>query len=44
MLDDYINDNDIDYDALILHHAEDVELIPANIELADFENAFSQCH
>ena len=36
MLDDYINDNDIDYDALILHHDEDVDLIPANIELADF--------
>lgn len=37
MLDDYINDNDINYDALILHHEEDVDLIPANIELADFE-------
>ena len=37
MLDDYINDNDIDYDSLILHHEEDVDLIPANIELADFE-------
>ncbi len=37
MLDDYINDNAIDYDSLILHHEEDVDLIPANIELADFE-------
>lgn len=37
MLDDYINDNEINYDALILHHDEDVDLIPANIELADFE-------
>lgn len=37
MLDDYINDNDINYDSLILHHEEDVDLIPANIELADFE-------
>lgn len=37
MLDDYINDNDIDYESLILHHEEHVDLIPANIELADFE-------
>ena len=37
MLDDYINDNDINYEALILHHEEHVDLIPANIELADFE-------
>lgn len=37
MLDDYINDNDIDYDSLILHHEEDVDLIPANIELADLK-------
>ena len=39
MLDDYINDNDIDYDSLILHHEEDVDLIPANIELAGLEVA-----
>lgn len=37
MLDDYINDSDIDYESLILHHEEHVDLIPANIELADFE-------
>lgn len=37
MLDDYINDSDIDYESLILHHDEHVDLIPANIELADFE-------
>lgn len=37
MLDDYINDNDINYESLILHHGEHVDLIPANIELADFE-------
>lgn len=37
MLDDYINDNDINYESLILHHEERVDLIPANIELADFE-------
>lgn len=37
MLDDYINDNDINYESLILHHDEHVDLIPANIELADFE-------
>lgn len=37
MLDDYINDNDINYESLILHHEEHVDLIPANIELADFE-------
>lgn len=37
MLDDYINDNDINYESLILHHEEHVDLIPVNIELADFE-------
>lgn len=37
MLDDYINDNDVNYESLILHHEEHVDLIPANIELADFE-------
>ena len=37
MLDDYINDNDINYESLILHHEEHEDLIPANIELADFE-------
>ena len=29
MLDDYINDNDINYESLILHHEEHVDLIPA---------------
>ena len=37
MLDDYINDEPIDYDSLILNHPEAVDVIPANIELADFE-------
>lgn len=37
MLDDYINDKDIRYASLILKHEEDVDVIPANIELADFE-------
>jgi chromosome partitioning protein len=37
MLDDYINDEPINYDSLILNHPEDVDVIPANIELADFE-------
>ena len=37
MLDDYINDNDINYESLILHHEEHVDLIPANIELADMD-------
>lgn len=37
MLDDYIKDNDINYESLILRHEEHVDLIPANIELADFE-------
>ena len=43
MLDDYINDNDIDYDSLILHHEEDVDLIPANIELAGLEVSLVNC-
>ena len=43
MLDDYINDNDINYDALILHHEEDVDLIPANIELAGLEVSLVNC-
>lgn len=37
MLDDYINDREINYSSLILRHKEDVDIIPANIELADFE-------
>lgn len=37
MLDDYINDRNIDYSSLVLKHKEDVDVIPANIELADFE-------
>ena len=37
MLDDYINDESIHYDSLILNHPEAVDVIPANIELADFE-------
>ena len=37
MLDDYINDREINYSSLILRHSEDVDIIPANIELADFE-------
>ena len=37
MLDDYINDKDIRYASLILKHEEDVDVIPANIKLADFE-------
>ena len=36
-LDDYINDKDIKYASLILKREEDVDVIPANIELADFE-------
>ena len=37
MLDDYINDKDINYASLILKHEEDVDVIPANIELTNFE-------
>ena len=37
MLDDCINDKEIRYASLILKHEEDVDVIPANIELADFE-------
>lgn len=37
MLEDYIDDKDIDYSSLILKHDEEVDVIPANIELADFE-------
>ena len=37
MLDDYINDEPINYDSLILNHPEAVDVIPTNIELADFE-------
>ena len=44
MLDDYINDKDINYVSLILKHEEDVDVIPANIELADFLNASCFSH
>lgn len=37
LLDDYINDKDINYASLILKHEEDVDVIPANIELTNFE-------
>lgn len=37
MLDNYINDESIHYDSLILNQPEAVDVIPANIELADFE-------
>ena len=36
MLDDYINDKDIRYTSLIPKHEEDVDVIPANIELLIF--------
>ena len=36
MLDDYINDKDIRYTSLVLKHEEDVDAIPANIELLIF--------
>ena len=36
MLDDYIDDKDIRYTSLILKHEEDVDAIPANIELLIF--------
>lgn len=32
-----ITDQDINYDDLIIHHDENVDIIPSNIELADFE-------
>lgn len=32
-----IQDVPIDYDKIIIHHEENVDLIPSNIELADFE-------
>ena len=44
MLDDYINDKDINYVSLILKHEENVDVIPANIELADFLNASCFSH
>ena len=37
MMDEYINDKEIHYPSLILTHSEDVDVIPANIELVDFE-------
>lgn len=37
MLNDCINDKDIKYTSLILKHEEDVNVILASIELADFE-------
>lgn len=36
LLDDSINDTDINYTSLILKYEGDVDVIPANIELADF--------
>ena len=36
MLDNYINDKEIRYASLILKHEEDVDAIPANIELLIF--------
>lgn len=32
-----INDEAVDYDNIILHNDEGIDLIPGNIELADFE-------
>lgn len=37
LLDAYINDKEINYSSLILKHKEDVDVIPANIELADMD-------
>lgn len=36
-LNQFINEKEIDYDNLIIHHEEKIDLIPSNIELADFE-------
>ena len=36
-MNDIINDKEIDYNSLIIHHEEQIDLIPSNIELADFE-------
>ena len=37
LLDAYINDKEINFSSLILKHKEDVDVIPANIELADMD-------
>ena len=37
LLDAYINDKEIDYSSLILKHKEDVDVIPASIELVDMD-------
>ena len=37
IMDHMIQDKDIQYDEIILHHSEGCDLIPGNIELADFE-------
>ncbi len=36
-INDVIYGNDVDYSNLIIHHEEQIDLIPSNIELADFE-------
>lgn len=37
VMDASIRDIDVDYENIILHHSEGCDLIPGNIELADFE-------
>lgn len=37
MLDGYINESPIQINDCILHHQEDIDVIPSNIELASFE-------
>lgn len=36
-MNDIIYDKEVDYNNLIIHHEEQIDLIPSNIELADFE-------
>ena len=36
-MNDIIYDKEVDYNSLIVHHEEQIDLIPSNIELADFE-------
>lgn len=36
-MNDIIYDKEVDYNNLIIHHKEQIDLIPSNIELADFE-------
>ena len=36
-MNEIIYDKEIDYNSLIIHHEEQIDLIPSNIELADFE-------